>query len=221
MTDTVATKCSRILLVDDHPAVREALVARITQHPDLEICGEAEDLPDALKKAAETKPDLIITDITLKTGDGIDLIKRIKARDPAALILVWSMHSESLYADRALGAGAAGYITKDMATQQLLEAIRHVLAGKVYLSPEMRERVLRRTFGDKKVGQTPIDALTDREMEVFRLIGEGYRTQEIAARLHISVKTIETHRDRIKKKLELQDGTELTRRAVLWVTKEF
>jgi DNA-binding NarL/FixJ family response regulator len=210
----------KILIIDDHPAVREALCARIAQSADLQICGEAEDETTGLQLTIDQKPDIIITDITLKKGDGIDLIKRIKARDEAARILVWSMHSENLYAERALRAGARGYITKEEATQQIIDAIRQVLAGKVYLSPAMRERLLRRTVGGDNLDKSPIDALSDRELEVFRLIGQGVKSQDIADRLHLSVKTVETHRDRIKKKLDLKDATELIRRAVLWVTEE-
>jgi DNA-binding NarL/FixJ family response regulator len=210
----------KILVVEDHPAVREALAARIAQHPGLSICGEAEDVTEALRLIAEKSPDLIITDITLKKGDGIDLIKRIKARDEKARILVWSMHGENLYAERALRAGAMGYITKEQATQQIIEAIHQVMAGKVYLSPAMSEKLVRRTVdGGKTLNHSPIEALTDRELEVFRLIGAGVKTQEIAERLHVSVKTVETHRDRIKRKLDLKDGTDLIRRAVLWVTE--
>lgn len=209
----------KILVIDDHPAVREALAARIAQSSDLKVCGEAEDEAEALRLIAETSPDIIITDISLKTGDGIDLIKRIKARDTHARILVWSMHSENLYAERALRAGAAGYITKEQATQQIIEAIRHVLAGKVYLSPAMNEKLLRRAFDGKSLDQSPIETVTDRELEVFRLIGQGVKTQQIAERLHISIKTVETHRDRVKKKLDLKDGTELIRHAILWVTE--
>jgi DNA-binding NarL/FixJ family response regulator len=210
----------KILVVDDHPAVREALAARIAQNPDLEICGEAEDETEALRLAAEMRPDIIITDITLKKGDGIDLIKRITSRDEDARILVWSMHGENLYAERALRAGARGYITKEQATQQIIEAIRQVLAGKIFMSPDLREKLLRRSVGGQDVDRSPIEALTDREMEVFRLIGQGVKTQEVADRLHLSVKTVETHRDRIKKKLDLKDGNELIRRAVLWVTED-
>ncbi len=210
----------KIVVVDDHPMVREALAARFALQPDLELCGEAEDVTAALKIIQATKPDLVITDITLKQGDGIDLIKRVKARDPGARFLVWSMHSEDLYAERALRAGAIGYIHKEQATDQIVEAIRTVLAGKMFISQGLREKLLRRTYGGKPPEQSPIDTLTDRELEVFRLIGEGVKSQEIAERLHVSVKTIETHRDRIKKKLNLQDGTELIRCAVLWVNEE-
>src|SRR5436190_17538710 len=130
----------KILLVDDHPAVREAIAARVTQFPDLKICGEANDVAEALKMATDTKPDIIIIDITLKKGDGIDLIKRIKARDEEARILVWSMHSEKLYAERALRAGARGYITKEQPTQVIIDAIRQILAGKLYVNPDLREK---------------------------------------------------------------------------------
>jgi DNA-binding NarL/FixJ family response regulator len=210
----------KILVVDDHPAVREALATRISQFPDLSVCGEADDVGKALQLASEQQPDIVITDITLKKGDGIDLVKRLVARDKDVRVLVWSMHSENQYAERALRAGARGYITKEQATQQIMEAIRQVMAGKVYLSPAMAEKLLRRTVdGGKTLDRSPIDALTDRELEVLRLIGEGVKTQEIAERLHISVKTVETHRDRIKKKLNLKDGTELIRHAVLWVSE--
>ncbi|HZZ79911.1 MAG TPA: response regulator transcription factor [Gemmataceae bacterium] len=217
----VALSTVKIVVVDDHPAVREALEARCRLHADLEICGEADNVADALKVIHATKPDIIITDITLKEGDGIDLIKRVRGRDPNARFLVWSMHGEDLYAERALRAGAVGYLSKDQATAQILDAIRTILAGKMCISQSMREKLLRRTYGGgKKPDQSPIDGLTDRELEVFRLIGEGVKTQEIAERLHVSIKTIETHRDRIKKKLGLQDGTELIRRAVLWGSEQ-
>jgi DNA-binding NarL/FixJ family response regulator len=208
----------KILIVDDHPAVREALAARIALHPDLVVCGEAADVAQTLQLIAQQQPDIIITDITLKTGDGIDLIKRIKAHDANMRILVWSMHSESLYAERALRAGAMGYITKEQATQQIIEAIREILAGKLYLSPAMSEKLVRLSVdGGKNLDRSPIDALTDRELQVFRLIGAGVKTQAIADQLHVSIKTVETHRERIKKKLDLKDANDLVRAAVLWV----
>lgn len=210
----------KVLVVDDHPAVREALAQRIAQHADLAVCGEAADCSEALRLHSETNPDIVITDITLKKGDGIDLIKRIKARNGDARILVWSMHSESLYADRALRAGALGYITKEQATEKIIDAVRQVLAGKYYLSPAMRERLLRRAAdGGGQHAGSPVDDLSDRELEVFRLIGAGAKTIEIAEQLHLSVKTIETHRERIKRKLDLKDAAELLRRATLWVNE--
>ena len=143
---------ARVLIVDDHPAVREALALRIGRQPDLEVCGEAADMSEALRLVAETQPDVAVVDITLKTGNGIDLIKRIRDRNDHVRILVWSMHSESLYAERALRAGALGYVNKDQATDTIVEAIRRVLAGKVWLSDAMTERMLQRAVGDRRTG---------------------------------------------------------------------
>jgi DNA-binding NarL/FixJ family response regulator len=212
-------KRARILIVDDHPAVREALASRIGRQPDLEVCGEAADMAEALRLVADTQPDLAVVDISLKSGTGIDLIKRIKDRNNSILMLVWSMHSESLYAERALRAGALGYINKDQATDKIIEAIRRVLEGKVYLSDAMAEKMLHRAVGGgrKEATRSPLDALADRELEVFRLIGQGVKTAEIAERLHLSVKTVETYRDRIRQKLDLSDGTQLAHFATQWV----
>ena len=208
-----------VLIVDDHPAVREALAMRIGRQPDLEVCGEAADMSEALRLVADTQPDVAVVDISLKTGCGIDLIKRIKDRNDAVRMLVWSTHSESLYAERALRAGALGYINKDQATDKIVEAIRRVLEGKVYLSDAMAETMLHRAVGGerKEVTRSPLDALANRELEVFRLIGQGVKTAEIAERLHLSVKTIETYRDRIREKLDLSDGTELAHYATQWM----
>lgn len=210
---------TRVLIVDDHPAVREALALRIGRQPDLEVCGEAADMSEALRLVAETKPDVAVIDITLKSGSGIDLIKRIRDRNDRVRILVWSMHSESLYADRALRAGALGYVNKDQATDTIIEAIRRVRDGKVWLSEAMSERMLQRAVGGKHENAfaSPLDVLADRELEVFRLIGRGEKTAAIAERLHLSVKTIETYRDRIRHKLDLRDGAELTHLATQWV----
>jgi DNA-binding NarL/FixJ family response regulator len=209
---------ARVLIVDDHPAVREALVLRIGRQRDLEVCGEAADTSEALRLVADTQPDVAVVDISLKTGNGIDLIKRIKDRNESVRMVVWSMHSESLYAERALRAGALGYINKDQATDKIVEAIRRVLEGKVYLSEAMAEKLLRRAVGgQKEVARSPLAALADRELEVFRLIGQGVKTADIAERLHLSVKTVETYRDRIRQKLKLRDGAELAQCAVQWV----
>ena len=196
-----------------------ALATRIGRQPDLEVCGEATDIPEALRLVDDTQPDLAVVDISLKTGNGIDLIKRIKARGDGVRMLVWSMHSESLYAERALRAGALGYINKDQATDKILEAIRRVLEGKVYLSEAMTERILQRTVdrGRKEANCAPFEVLADRELEVFHLIGEGVKTAAIAERLHLSVKTVETYRDRIRQKLALNDGTQLAHYATQWV----
>jgi len=210
---------ARVLIVDDHPAVREALAMRIGRQTDLEVCGEAADMSEALRLVADTQPDVAVVDISLKTGCGIDLIKRIKHRNDTVRMLVWSTHSESLYAERALRAGALGYINKDQATDKIVEAIRRVLEGKVYLSEAMVETLLHRAVGGGRpeVTRSPLDALANRELEVFRLIGQGVKTAEIAERLHLSVKTIETYRDRIREKLDLSDGTELAHYATKWM----
>jgi DNA-binding NarL/FixJ family response regulator len=210
---------ARVLIVDDHPAVREALSIRIGRESDLNVCGEAADTAEALELAAKTQPDLAVVDIGLKTGNGIDLIKRFKARGDPIRILVWSMYNEPLYAERALRAGAAGYITKEQASDKIVEALRQILAGKIYLSPAMTDRMLKRAVGQapQPAARSPIDILSDRELEVLRLIGQGRKTTEIAAQLHLSVKTIETYRDRIRQKLDLASGTDLAHFATQWV----
>ncbi|HTU23563.1 MAG TPA: response regulator transcription factor [Gemmataceae bacterium] len=208
-----------VLIVDDHPAVREALAIRIDRQRDLEVCGEAADMTEALRLVANLQPDAAVIDISLKSGNGLDLIKRIKDHNDRVRILVWSMHSESLYAERALRAGALGYINKDQATNQIVEAIRCVLQGKVWLSDTMTERILQRTVGAERqaVALAPVNALADRELEVFLLIGQGVKTADIAERLHLSVKTVETYRDRIRHKLDLNDGTQLAHYAAQWM----
>jgi DNA-binding NarL/FixJ family response regulator len=219
MSQNKNTKRSRVLIVDDHPAVREALSLRIGLQRDLEVCGEAEDMGEALRLVTETRPHLAVVDIKLKSGDGIDLIKRIKDRHDHVRILVWSAHSEELYAERALRAGAQGYVNKDQATDRIVEAIRRVLEGKVYLSEEITEAILQRSVGEGREGGTrsPLNDLADRELEVFLLIGDGVKTVEIAERLHLSVKTVETYRARIRQKLDLSDATMLTHYATQWV----
>jgi DNA-binding NarL/FixJ family response regulator len=219
MSRNIRNKRARVLIVDDHPAVREALAMRIGRQSDLEVCGEAADMSEALRLVADTQPDVAVVDISLKTGCGIDLIKRIKDRNDTVRMLVWSTHSEALYAERALRAGALGYINKDQATDKIVAGIRRVLKGKVYLSDALVQTMLHRTVGGEreKVTRSPLDALANRELEVFRLIGQGVKTAAIAARLHLSVKTIETYRDRIREKLALRDGTELAHYATQWM----
>jgi len=222
MTEHGRRERARVLIVDDHPAVREALALRIGRQPDLMVCGEAADTAEAMRLLSEARPEVAVLDITLKSGDGIDLIKRIKDRDASVRIVVWSMHPESLYAERALRAGALGYVNKDQATDTIVEAIRRVRRGEVWLSGAMTQRMLRRTVGGgrQEVGGSPPDVLADREFEVFRLIGQGARTSEIAERLHLSVKTVETYRDRIRQKLDLADGTRLAHFATQWVLEQ-
>lgn len=219
MTRTIPPKPARILIVDDHPAVREALALRISRHADLFVCGEAAELAEALQLVSETKPDVAVIDIGLKTGNGLDLIKRIKARGESVRMLVWSMYQESLYAERVLQAGALGYITKEQATDKIVDAIRRVLDGKIYLSEDMTDKLLIRIHGGTTLGQSnrPEECLSDRELEVFQLIGNGLETQEIATRLNVSPKTVETYRFRMKEKLHINDSKELFRRAMRWV----
>jgi two-component system CheB/CheR fusion protein len=210
---------ARILIVDDHPAIREALSIRIAQADGLEVCGEADDVAEALRVVDATRPDVVIIDVALQTGDGIDLIKRIKKRSGSVRALVWSMYDESIYAERALRAGASGYITKEHATDRIVHAIREVLAGKIYLSPAMSDKLLHRAVGfdAQTVDRPAIETLSDRELEVFRLIGHGAGTTDIASQLHLSVHTVWTYRDRIRDKLELASGAELVRHATRWV----
>jgi DNA-binding NarL/FixJ family response regulator len=176
-------------------------------------------MPEALRLVADTQPDAAVVDISLKTGSGLDLIKRIRDRNDQVRIVVWSMHSESLYAERALRAGAQGYVNKDQATERIIEAIRRVLDGKIYVSDALAERILHRTIGggQELACRSPVETLADRELEVFRMIGEGLKTAEIAKRLHLSVKPIETYRDRIRSKLDLNDGARLVHFATQWV----
>ena len=214
-------KRARVLIVDDHPAVREALASRISRQPDLEVCGEAANMVEAIRLVADTQPDLAVVDISLKAGNGIDLIKRLRERNDGIRTLVWSMHSESLYAERALRAGALGYITKDVETDKIVDAIRRVLDGKVYLSDAMADKMLHRAVGTgrKEIPHSPLDTLADRELEVFRMIGQGLKTAQIAERMHLSIKTVETYRDRIRHKLGLSDGAQLAQRALQWAAE--
>jgi DNA-binding NarL/FixJ family response regulator len=206
----------RILVVDDHPLVRVGLRSIIDEEPDLVICGEVGSIRDAIEAARTTAPDLVLVDISLEDGSGIDLIKRLKPRTPDLKMLVCSMHDESLFAERAINAGARGYVQKHQGIEQVLAAIRQVLAGRIYLSDKMVDRVIE-GFGKKKDGSaSSIESLSDRELEVFGLIGEGLSTSQIAERLHLSVKTVETHREKIKRKLGLTTAGELVRHAVRW-----
>lgn len=211
------TKHWRLMIVDDHPLVRFGLVSLIEGEPDLEVCAETGRISEALELARSVKPDLAIIDLSLADGNGLELVKRLKLVQGELLTLVCSMHDEILFAQRALNAGANGYINKQEATNLIIDAVRHVLRGKIWLSEAMTERVLLGiTKGNHEPGKTPIDLLSDRELEVFGLIGQGLGPSQIAEQLHLSVKTIETHREKIKKKLSLSSGSELTRQAMQW-----
>ena len=216
-TKEQGTATTRILIVDDHPIVRAGYSLLITRQPDLAICGEAETAGEALRLAREEEPDLAIIDLTLKGGSGLELCKQLAHAAPELRMLVISAHDEQLYADRALRCGARGFINKEEATTKLIEAIRTVLAGKVWLSSQMTDRLLARVGSGGSPSASPIESLSDRELEVFELIGQGHTTHEIAARLHLSPKTVESYRENLKRKLNLRNSTELTQHAVQWV----
>ncbi len=208
---------NRILLVDDHPIVRQGLSELINNEKDVAICGTAEDLNSALEAIENLKPDLVIVDISLRGSNGIELLKNIKVRHPKMLVLMLSMHDESLYAVRALRAGASGYIMKQEATEKVLTAIRQVLRGEIYLSEKMEKKMMQQLVGGRAARSgSPLEDLSDRELEVFNLIGQGHGTRQIAEELHLSIKTIESHRAHIKEKLNLKNATELVQYAIQW-----
>jgi DNA-binding NarL/FixJ family response regulator len=209
---------SRIFIVDDHPIVRQGLTQLINREPDLAVCGDAEEAGPALHRIEETKPDLIVVDISLNGPDGLDLLKNIRVRDAVLPVLILSMLDESIYAERALRAGANGYIMKQEATERVLVAIRRILGGEIYVSERIADRILHRFVGGGQsasgVQKSSVADLTDRELEVFRLIGEGHGTRQIADELHISVKTVESYQAHLKEKLSLKNARELVQRAI-------
>jgi DNA-binding NarL/FixJ family response regulator len=212
---------TQIFLVDDHPLMRDGLRLLIQQQPDMAVCGEAEDGLAALTAIEKLKPDLVLADITLPGKSGLELIKDIQALRPGLPVLVLSMHDENLYAERVLRAGGRGYVMKQEGGGRMIEAIRQVLAGKIAVSERMASRILEVFSGRRPTsGDSPVARLSDREFEVFQLIGEGRGTTEIATQLHLSVKTVEAHRANIKQKLALKSAPELVRAAVRWVEKE-
>jgi len=207
----------KVLLVDDHPLVRRGLADLIAGEADLEVSGQASDVAEALQEMERASPDLVVVDLTLKGGHGIDLVEKIKARNDQVKMLVSSMHDEMLFAERVLRAGAMGYISKQESPETLLGAIRQVLRGEVYLSARMTSRLLHRVAAGGPPHESPLQILSNRELEVFEMIGQGLTTLQIARRLELSPKTIETHREKIKQKLNLKNSAELSRRAVQWV----
>lgn len=211
----------QILLVDDHPIVCEGLIQRINSEPDLAVCGQASDAHGALAAVPKHKPDIVIVDVALGNGaSGVELIKDIKVRWPKLPTLVLSMHDEALYAERSLRAGAKGYVMKQEQPEVLVRAIQQVLRGHVYLSDKVKNTIVERLGGaqpDLNGKMTSaVERLSDRELEIFQLIGDGFATHEIADRLHLSMKTVATHRENIKRKLDLKAAEELTRFAIHW-----
>lgn len=209
------TAKKKIYLVDDHPIVRQGLAQMINNEADLEVVGQGEDAYGSLRALRGIKPDLVMVDVSLKDSDGIDLVKELKAQSPGLPVLVLSMHDESLYAERALRAGAGGYVMKQEPPQTLLAAIRTVLDGEMYVSVKMSATLLQKMVGGKKRSEAlPMDRLTNRELEVFRLIGAGKSVKEIADMLFLSTKTIEAHREHIKEKMNFKSSAELLRFAI-------
>jgi DNA-binding NarL/FixJ family response regulator len=216
-----AKQKNRIFIVDDHPIVRKGLAQLINQEEDLVICGEADNAETALEALKKVKPDLAIVDISLRGIDGFELTKLIRARFDNIPVLVISMHDESLFAERALRVGARGYIMKQEAIEKMMEAIRKVLRGELYVSERVSANIVKRFVDGRAEGvSSPEELLSDREMEVFQLIGQGFGTRQIADQLHVSVKTVETYRANIKEKLNLKNATELMKHAVHWIESQ-
>jgi DNA-binding NarL/FixJ family response regulator len=215
--DSSKGKPTRIILVDDHPVVRDGLAEAINHEPNLTVCAVAEERQEALQAIERTKPELAVIDLMLKSSSGLELIKDVHARWPRLLILVVSMHDETLYAERVLRAGARGYITKQQATRDILQAIRRVLSGGIYLSEQTASTVLARlTSQPQAVSDSITDLLADRELQVFEMTGRGLTTREIAEQLRIDMKTVDTYRTRIKEKLKLESTSELLKLAIRW-----
>ena len=207
----------QVLIVDDHPMMRQGLAQLINHEPDLRTCGEADSVAQALERIRADKPDLVLADISLPDRSGLELIKDSKALHPGLPVLVVSTHDESLYAERVLRAGGRGYIMKQEGGKLLMRAIRKVLSGQIYVSEKMAAKILEIFSGHRaEVSHSPVERLSDREFEVFQLIGQGKGTRQIAEHLHLSVKTVEVHRANIKHKLELKRGTDLVRYAIRW-----
>jgi DNA-binding NarL/FixJ family response regulator len=211
----------RILLVDDHAVVRYGIAQLINREHDMVVCGEEEDASNALSAIGRLKPDLVIADISLKDSSGLELMRNIKAQYSKLPVLVVSAHDESIYAEIAFRAGALGYMMKEEALEKIIAAIRRVLGGNIYVSDDLGARMLQQQVrGQTHINESPVKSLSDRELEVFQLIGKWKKTKEIASELHLSIKTIEYYREQIKRKLNLKSGSELTHYATSWVERE-
>ena len=221
MNQSNGTTKKRVFVVDDHPIVRQGLTLLINREPDLAVCGEAEDANTAIQSVPASKPDILIVDISLNGPDGLDLLKDLRMRYPDLPVLILSMHDEGIYAERALRAGAQGYIMKQEAAEKVLLALRRILSREIYVSERIANRMLQRYIGSRGAGRpASVADLTDRELEVFRLIGEGHSTRRIAEELHISVKTVESYQAHIKEKLSLRSARELVQHAIQWSVGE-
>ena len=216
-----ATNRKRIMVVDDHPIVRQGLALLINREPDMVVCGEAEEAMGALHVLASARPDVLILDISLNGPDGIDLLKTLRTTHPTLPVLILSMHDELIYAERALRAGANGYIMKQEATERVLVAVRRILNGEIYVSQRISNQMLKHYItGPSVIRNSSVSDLSDRELEVFRLIGDGHGTRQIAEELHVSVKTVESYQAHIKEKLSLRSARELVQHAIQWNMQE-
>ncbi len=207
----------RVLLVDDHVSVREGIAGLINRQSDLEVCGQAGTAAEGLEAAGQLKPDMVVADLSLESGSGLELIKNLKAVQPRLPVLVLSMHDEALYGERALRAGARGYVMKKEKPETMLYAIRTVLKNELFFSNTLQGALLHQLLGRAGKSRGGVAAMSDRELEIFGLIGEGATTRQIARRLRVSVSTVETHRGRIKEKLQLRNPAQLARAAVEWM----
>ncbi len=220
MENTTQSK-TRIMIVDDHPIVREGYSRLIEREGNLQVCAEADSKSVALNQIMNDPPELVIVDISLKDGSGLELMKDIKAQFKQIKMLAVSMHDENLFAERCIRAGALGFVNKQQAPEQLVTAIHRVLSGKIFLSSEITERMICRSIGSETYSEeSPIETLSDRELEVFEQIGLGETTRQIAEKLNLSPKTVETYRENIKHKLNLDNATELIRNAIQWVLEK-
>ncbi len=215
-TNGHTTRKHRILLIDDHPLVREGLASLINQQQDMIVCGQAEDSAEAITRIREDRPDVALVDISLKNESGLELVKNLEAEFPLVALIVLSMHDEALYAERALRAGARGYVMKRESTKSILTAIRRVLGGDVYVSERVVNAMARRMNSRKRDAASPVEQLSDRELEIFRLLGQGRTTSQIAEDLHLSLKTVQAYCARAKEKFGVNSLSELLRAAIRW-----
>lgn len=220
MSMSLNSQKTRIAIIDDHPLLRQGMAALINSQADFTVCGQADEAKKAIETVKTTNPDILILDISLKGANGLEVLKDLKVQFPGLRVLILSMHDENIYAPRSLRAGASGYITKQEASDKVLVALRKIKSGDVYLSQDMQTKMLNRVAGRTSPMASPVETLSDRELEILTLLGQGVSTSEIAQRLNLSIKTVETHRAHIKEKLNLKTAPELVHYAVDWVQSE-